>query len=331
MRIWISDGDRRLQEGDDYGRISAAVSRGLIELGHEVRFQELPGMEVALFICPLARIKFGRPVATAAIVTHELDGLHGDVPESIDVLNRLDLVIVPTERDRALCEYAGVSTAVAVVPLGIDPELYFPVTGRRCTFLCVHEGLGNKAARANWRQTLRSYFSTFTHEQEVRLLINTWKWEPELFEAARLEVLAELGVHAGAAPPVEVLDGGLPAERMRDLYQRAWLFIENTNHEAWSMACTEAQACGTPLAATDMRSLYSQLPENTKWFGDGHGRQLEDVLEREYLRFTVHLRNCQRHSGASTAKLVELALAEAVSRRVDARDHPVGAAVLPGA
>jgi glycosyltransferase involved in cell wall biosynthesis len=331
MRIWVSDGDRRLREGDDYGRISAAVSRGLIELGHEVRFQELPGMEAALFICPLSRIKFGRQVATAAIVMHELDAMHGDGTESIDILNRLDLAIVPAERDRALCEHVGVSTPVAVVPLGIDPELYFPVTGRRCTFLCVHEGLGNDVARANWRQTLRSYFSTFTHEQKVRLVINTWKWEPERFEAARLEVLAELGVDASAAPPVEVLDGGMPAERMRDLYQRAWLFIENTSHECWSVACTEAQACGTPVAATDMRALYSQLPDGTKWFGDGHGRQLENILEREYLRFMVHLRNCQRHSGAATAKLVELALTEAVSRRADARDHPVGAPALPGA
>lgn len=59
MRIWVSDGDRRLQEGNGYGQISAAVSRGLIESGHDVRFQQFPEMELALFICPPGRIKLG--------------------------------------------------------------------------------------------------------------------------------------------------------------------------------------------------------------------------------------------------------------------------------
>ena len=75
MRIWVSDGDRRLHEGRGYGQISAAVSRGLIELGHEVRFQEFPGMEVALFICPPDKIRFGRSVRSAAITMHELEEL----------------------------------------------------------------------------------------------------------------------------------------------------------------------------------------------------------------------------------------------------------------
>ena len=131
MRIWLSDGDRRLQEGSGYGQLSAAVSRGLIELGHEVQFQEFPNMQLALFVCPPGKISFGRQVRSAAITMHELHSLPESKRGWVEILNRLDLVITPTNWNREVWQRAGVSTPIEVVPLGVDPELYFPVTGRR--------------------------------------------------------------------------------------------------------------------------------------------------------------------------------------------------------
>jgi glycosyltransferase involved in cell wall biosynthesis len=315
MRIWVSDGDRRLQEGNGYGQVSATVSRGLIELGHEVQFQQFPGMEVALFICPPGRIKFGRAAMSAAITMHELDHLPEEKRDWPEILNRIDLVITPTAWNQEVWEREGVTTPIAVIPLGIDPEQYFPVTGRRCTFLSVHENLGGDTSRENWRETLRAYFSAFPDEQGVRLAIKTWKWKPERFEAACREMLDELGLDASAAPPIEVIDEVLPAERMRDLYQRAWLFVKNANREGWSMPCTEAVACGTPVAATRIQPLLAHLPQETRWFEQGDAAELEQILRREHLRFTSHLRLAQRNDAAVTTKLVEVALEQLVDRR----------------
>jgi glycosyltransferase involved in cell wall biosynthesis len=310
MRIWISDGDRRLQEGNGYGQISASVSRGLIELGHEVRFLQFPEVELALFICPPGRIKLGRQVPAAAITMHELDHLPEEKRDWPEILNRIDLVITPTDWNREVWEREGVTTPIAVIPLGVDPELYFPVTGRRCTFLCVHENLGGDTSRENWRETLRAYCSAFTSEDDVRLVIKTWKWKPERFEAARREVLAELGMDASSAPTIEVVDDVLPADQMRDLYQRAWLFIKNANREGWSMPCTEAIACGTPVAASRIEPLLSHLPEETRWFDPGDTQELQRVLEREHRRFRSHLRLAQRHDAGVMTKLIEVALSD---------------------
>ena len=159
MRIWVSDGDRRLQEGSGYGQLSRAISRGLLELGHEVQFQQFPEMELVLFICPPGNIRFGRPVPCAAITMHELDHLPEAKQHWPAVLNRLDLVITPTEWNREVWQREGVTTPIAVVPLGVDPSLYFPVTGRCCTFMCVHENLGGDSSRENWRETLLAYCS----------------------------------------------------------------------------------------------------------------------------------------------------------------------------
>jgi glycosyltransferase involved in cell wall biosynthesis len=334
MRIWISDGDRRLQEGNGYGQVSQAVSRGLIELGHEVRFQEFPGMELALFICPPGKIRFGRQVPSAAITMHELDHLPASKHGWVEILNQLDLVITPTVWNKEVWERAGVTTPVAVVPLGIDPELYFPATGRRCTFLCVHENLGGVTSREDWRDTLRAYLSAFTAEDDVRLLVKTWKWKPEEFDVAREQVLEELRSVQGrapgagdawmpagpspprsAAPAVEVIDGVLSAREMRELYQRAWLFVKNANREGWSMPCTEAIACDTPVAATRIEPLLSHLPERTRWFAPGDVQELRRILEREYQRFRSHLRLAQRHDATAMTRLVEGALSGLLNYR----------------
>jgi glycosyltransferase involved in cell wall biosynthesis len=315
VRIWVSDGDRRLQEDNGYGQISAAVSRGLIELGHEVGFQEFPGMEVALFICPPGKIRFGRSVRSAAITMHELEELPEGKRAWVEVLNRLDLVLTPTSWNLEVWERAGVTTPIKVVPLGVDPELYFPVTGRRCTFLCVHENLGGESSREDWQLTLQAYLAAFTIADDVRLLIKTWKWKPGEFQAARRAVLDELGLEEADAAPIEVLADTLPADQMRELYQQAWLLIKNANREGWSMPCSEAIACGTPVAATAIEPLKSHLPANTRWFDRGDGESLKRVLISERERFDSHLQRVQRHNSRTTTKLVETALIELVRGR----------------
>jgi glycosyltransferase involved in cell wall biosynthesis len=308
MRIWLSDGDRRLLEGNGYGQVSATVSRRLIELGHDVQFQEFPGMELALFICPPGKIKFGRQVRSAAITMHELDYLPPSKRDWVEILNRLDLVITPTEWNREVWRRAGVSAPIEVVPLGIDAESYYPITGRRCTFLCVHENLGGATSRENWRDTLRAYLGAFTASDSVRLVFKTWKWKPDEFDLARREILAELGRGEADAAEIEVIDAVLGAEEMRALYQRAWLFVKNANREGWSMPCTEALACGTPVAATRIQPLLSHLPRETPWFQPGDVDELRRILLRERQRFCSRLRTAQRHDAAVTVKLVEVAL-----------------------
>jgi len=315
MRIWVSDGDRRLQEGNGYGQVSATVSRGLIEMGHEVQFLQFPGVELVLFICPPGRIKFGRAALSAAITMHELDHLPEEKRDWPDILNTLDLVITPTEWNREVWEREGVTTPITVIPLGIDREQYFPVTGRCCTFLSVHENLGGHTSREDWRDTLLAYCSAFTSEDDVRLVIKTWKWKPDRFETARQEVLAELGRDASTAPSIEVIDDTLSSEQLRDLYQCAWLFVKNANREGWSMPCTEAVACGTRVAATSIQPLLSHLPQETRWFEQGNVAELEQVLRSEQQRFVSHLRRCQHNDAAVTAKLVEVSLQRLLNER----------------
>lgn len=121
-------------------------------------------------------------------------------------------------------------------------------------------------------------------------------------------MLAGLGIAESQAAEVEVIDEVLSTEAMRELYQRAWLFVKNANREGWSMPCTEALACATPVAATRIEPLLSHLPGETRWFDRGDVAELKRVLLDEHARFRSHLRLAQRHDAAVTTKLVEVAL-----------------------
>ena len=109
-------------------------------------------MELALFICPPGKIKFGRQVRSAAITMHELDHLPETKRDWVEILNRLDLVITPTEWNLRTWQRAGVTTPIDVVPLGIDPEPTTPppagaARSSQCTRILAASPRGRTGAR----------------------------------------------------------------------------------------------------------------------------------------------------------------------------------------
>ncbi len=88
------------------------------------------------------------------------------------------------------------------------------------------------------------------------------------------------------------------------------------------MPCTEALACGTPVAATRIEPLLSHLPGDTRWFDPGDIDELRRIFEREHLRFHSHLRLAQRHDATVMAKLVEVALQQLLFPAAPTAAHP---------
>jgi glycosyltransferase involved in cell wall biosynthesis len=317
MRIWLSDGDRRLQEDNGYGRVSAALAKGLTALGHEVQFKQFRDMDLGLFVCPPGRIKFGRAAPYAALAMHELDHLPEGKRDWGEIVNRLDLLITPTDWNLQMWRREGVTIPIEVVPLGIDVTAYHPPCGRTCTFLTVHENLGGLSSRENWWHTLRAYCSAFTAADDVRLQIKTWKWKPEEWQARLQRTLFDFGLDEDTAPAIEIVEELLSVEQMRALYQGAWLFIKNANREGWSLPCTEALACGIPVAATRIEPLLSLLPQDTRWFEHSDVEGLARILRREHSRFHAELRRAQRYSDDVMVRLVEGSLMRMLRGRAD--------------
>jgi hypothetical protein len=91
--------------------------------------------------------------------------------------------------------------------------------------------------------------------------------------------------------------------------------VKHSDGEDWSFPCLEAIACGTPVAAADVQTLRSALPDDTRWFVLGDLDGLGRVLEAERGRFAAGLRLAHRHTAAASTRLVELALGHVLAGR----------------
>jgi glycosyltransferase involved in cell wall biosynthesis len=324
LRIWISDGDRHNNAESGYGQTATAIARGLRDDGHEVRYERFDGMEACLFVCPPYSVRRIPGVPSAAYSLHELETLPPGKQDWPEILNGLDLLITATEWNRQVWRKLGVAIPIEVIPDGVDTEVYFPVTGRTCTFLCVHANLGSSSSREHWRDTVVAYLSAFTSDDDVRLVIKTWDWKPAMWANALREIHAQLGVDPARAATIEVISDRLAHEQMRGLYQGAWLFVKNADREGWSLPCTEATACGRPLAATRIEPLISHLPAETRWFEPRDIDTLQQILKSEYERFQTHKRACERFTASALGRRV----ADALGRMVEAtkRTGPVASA-----
>jgi len=307
MRILLIDGQRRGHLESGYGRIAAALAEGLPRLGHEVAFDRGGHFDLSLYTSPpYSMRKVHLPGASrVAFTMHERETLEEGKRDWPEILNAMDLIFTPTEWNRDVWRRLGVRTPIEVVPICVDPSLYYPALGHRCTFLAVHESLGEPSpySREDWEHTLRAYYSAFSADDAVLLRIKTWKWHPREFEAARSSIAAE-HLPADEQPPVEVVDSTLSHQQMRALYLESAMFIKNANREGWSIPCSEAVACGIPVAATRIQPLLSHLPPESLWFGVGDWQRLRELLRERHRECSLKLTQSHRYTNALTCRLV---------------------------
>jgi hypothetical protein len=309
VKILLSDGDRRLALASGYGRLAAGLDKGLPHFGHTVIYGLEPGIDVCLYTCPPSSMKPEKiPFPTAAFTMHELEHLPPKKAGWVDVLNRLDLVITPTEWNAEAWRRFGVRTPIAVVPLGVDLDDYHLPKTREFTVLTVHENLGSESSRENWEDTLTAFFGAFRAGEPARLLVKTWKWKPQQFEKSVERLSRKLGIEAHDRPVVQILDADLPPQEMRSLYQQSWLFLKNANREGWGLPATEAVACGATIAASRIEPLLSHLPEDTYWFNVGDVTGLSAIMRSAYSSYEHTMARAYAHNAQRTSELVSHAL-----------------------
>lgn len=285
MRIFLNDGDRRLNTASGYGQVAAGLAAELPNLGHELIFRWSPEADIGLYVCPPSSIKpTAIPVPKVAMTMHELETLPESKRGWVDILNALDVVLTPTEWNRRVWRGLGVTTPVEVVPLGVDTRVFYPARPRTFSVLAVHENLGSASSRESWLDTLYAFCAAFGGWRDVELIIKTWKWKPTGWDEAVNQAAAELGLDAESTPAITVIDEDMSGAQMRALYQRCWLFVKNANREGWGLPASEAVSCGAAIAASRIEPLLTHLPEDAEWFDHGDRGALAEIFRRHCLR-----------------------------------------------
>lgn len=156
-------------------------------------------------------------------------------PGWVDVLNRLEAVVVPCSWLERVFRDAGVTTTLHRVPLGIK-ECYTPVrrpVGRSpYTFLTV----ATPYPRKGWDVAVRAFDAAFGNSPDHRLLV-------KMRAGRRLPVRI---LH----PRVEVVAEDLDDDGMAELYRSVDAFVFPSRGEGFGLPPREAAATGLPVVAT---------------------------------------------------------------------------------
>ncbi len=175
----------------------------------------------------------------------------------VELCNRMDGVLVPTEFSRGIFVGSGVEEGkVCVVPLGCDPEAFRPglpplaLPGRKgFNFLANFEWIPRKG----YDLLLRAYFQEFRADDDVCLILKTYDnsaYDPE--GGAIREQILRLAAESGnpSPPAVLLLPRILPAGLLPRLYAAADCYVLPSRGEAWNHTALEAAACGLPVILT---------------------------------------------------------------------------------
>jgi glycosyltransferase involved in cell wall biosynthesis len=212
----------------------------------------------ALNKIPLCTPLFAR--APVLGIGHHLFGttIFREVPPPLSLYVYLSELAVPWVYRRVNMEVISESTRldfverglaperIRVVYVGIDPAEYSPGTGAKTpapTFLAL--GRIRRYKRLDLVVDAVAQLAREGHPDLRLVVAGSGNW---------LEPLRAHVRQTGAEGCV-TFAGRVTEEEKVDLYRSAWALIMTSPKEGWGLTCLEAQACGTPVIASDSPGL----------------------------------------------------------------------------
>ena len=194
-----------------------------------------------LAVCPpFALSKFGITRRTAVFTMWETDSIH---PAEVQQLNAAGLVVVPSEWQVGTFRACGVTTAMAVAPLGFDP-LVFHDDGTPPPAVCTFGTAGALVAggmRKNAQRVIDLFREAFPAEAGVRLRVKISPTSP--------------AVDTHDDPRIDLVRGLLPHHQLAAWYRSLTAYVNGSFGEGFGLHLIEAMACGRPLVTANYSGL----------------------------------------------------------------------------
>ncbi len=187
-------------------------------------------------------------------------------PRSVEILNKADLVLVPTEWNRTGFTASGVTAPISVVPLGVDRDRYpYRMQNYSETVFAAAGNLRNGAKRKGVSDALRVFRIAFPKDGGVRM---------------RVKIVGDLDVKDDR---IEVIQKQMSDAELSRWYASAHCFVSMARAEGWGLMQLQAMSTGRPLIVAAYSGLdtfldetvgypvrYQEVPAEEIWTGLGN-------------------------------------------------------------
>lgn len=156
----------------------------------------------------------------------------GKTGKAKDIINKLDMLLVPSQHNKLVFQKEGITIPIEVVNLGVDTKMYPKIIRpKRKTFTFLI--LGTLTIRKNVGALLSAFIELFKDNPDVKLVIKTTS--------------GTIGHLNFPWKNIEIIDSYATPEETLELYKRADCFVFPSRGEGFGLPPLEAMSTGLPV------------------------------------------------------------------------------------
>lgn len=171
--------------------------------------------------------------------------------------NQMDEIWVPSTWNETVFKLSHVTVPIKVVPLGIDPMLFYSDPIIHNNFNFVFLSVGTYIDRKGWDILLEAFAEEFFNDNNIHLIVkldgSNCYAEQEIRNLVSLSNLTVIN---------ELLDDDI----MNQLYNMSDCFVLATRGEAFCLPALESLACRKPVLITEGGGYTDFLNDDNAWF-----------------------------------------------------------------